>query len=156
MNRPFLCSPPTLALLALLATVGCKSDDTRRLRNVLLVSIDTLRADHLGCYGADGNPTPGIDRLAARGTRFENAYTAVPVTTPSHATAFTGTYPPRHGVRSNGGYRLPEDRQTLAELFREQGWATAAFVGGFPLDRQFGLAQGTADGAAVEGRHTDP
>jgi arylsulfatase A-like enzyme/Flp pilus assembly protein TadD len=111
-------------------------------RNVLLISIDTLRPDHLGCYGARGNPTPNFDRLAARGVRFESAYSAVPITTPSHATLFTGTFPPFHGVRSNGSFALSENRTTIAEILGKAGYATGGFVGAFPLDRQFGFAQG--------------
>jgi arylsulfatase A-like enzyme/Tfp pilus assembly protein PilF len=109
--------------------------------NVLLISIDTLRADHLGAY-ASRAVTPHLDRLASSGVVFENAVAHVPVTLPSHASLLTGTYPFRHGVRDNGSFRLAEDRETLAESFRAGGYRTAAFVGAFPLDSRFGLDQG--------------
>lgn len=139
--RPFalVALPLTIASLGLFA---CSKADARAPKNIVLVSVDTLRADHLGCYGAKGDPTPNIDRLAARGARFEKAWSAVPVTTPSHATLMTGTFPPFNGVRSNGSYSIAEDRTTLAEAMKKKGYETAGFVGAFPLDHQFGFAQG--------------
>ena len=109
--------------------------------NVLLITIDTLRWDRLGSYGATHNPTPVLDRLAARGTRFETAIAHVPLTAPSHASILTGLTPVRHGVRDNGAFVLTE-KITLASTFRAAGYATAAFVSGFPLDRRFGFAAG--------------
>ena len=109
--------------------------------NVLLITIDTLRWDRLGSYGASHNPTPVLDRLAARGTRFETAIAHVPLTAPSHASILTGLTPVRHGVRDNGAFVLTE-KITLASTFRAAGYATAAFVSGFPLDRRFGFAAG--------------
>jgi len=110
--------------------------------NVLVISLDTTRADRLGCYGYDGAETPTLDALAAGGIRFDDAVTAVPVTLPSHATIFTGLDPPRHGVRHNGEYCLEADSETLAELLRSNGYETAAFVSAFVLDARFGLDQG--------------
>ncbi len=110
--------------------------------NVLLVTIDTLRGDHLGCYGYKGADTPVLDALAARGTRFAVAVAHVPLTTPSHASILTGLTPPRHGLRDNGGFALPEGIPTLATLLHDAGYRTAAFVSGFPLDRRFGLGRG--------------
>ena len=109
--------------------------------NVLLITIDTLRWDRLGSYGATHNPTPVLDRLAARGTRFETAIAHVPLTAPSHASILTGLTPVRHGVHDNGAFVLTE-KITLASTFRAAGYATAAFVSGFPLDRRFGFAAG--------------
>lgn len=109
--------------------------------NVLLITVDTLRWDRLGSYGATHNPTPVLDRLAAGGTRFETAIAHVPLTAPSHASILTGLTPVRHGVRDNGGFVLTE-KITLASTFRAAGYATAAFVSGFPLDRRFGFAAG--------------
>src|SRR5262245_47272891 len=109
--------------------------------NVLLVTIDTLRADHLGCYGAK-TKTPTLDALAAEGVLFEKALSHVPLTLPSHASLFTGTYPIAHGIRDNGAFRLAETHRTLASLFRERGYRTGAFVASFPLDSRFGLDQG--------------
>lgn len=109
--------------------------------NVLLISVDTLRADHLGVYGAR-LATPHIDRLATEGVVFEKTVSHVPVTLPSHASLFTGTYPIHHGVRDNGSFRLEDDEETLAELFRTAGYRTGAFIGSFALDSRFGLDQG--------------
>jgi choline-sulfatase len=111
-------------------------------RNVLLITIDTLRADHLGCYGYTGIQTPAIDALAKEGIRCEWAFTPVPITLPSHTSIMTGMYPVSHGVLNNGEYRLDKSVKTLAQILRQHGLATAAFVGAFVLSRQFGLDQG--------------
>ena len=110
-------------------------------QNILLITIDTLRADALGSYGGRA-ATPNLDRLATQGLRFTFAHAHAVVTLPSHSSILTGRYPFEHGVRDNAGYRLDDKADTLAELARGQGFATGAFVGAFPLDRQFGLAQG--------------
>jgi arylsulfatase A-like enzyme/Tfp pilus assembly protein PilF len=110
--------------------------------NVLLVTIDTLRADRLGCYGHAAAATPTLDALAARGVRFATAVAHVPLTGPSHASLLTGLTPPGHGFRDNGGYALPAGVPTAAEDFRQAGYRTAAFVSGFPLDRRFGFDRG--------------
>jgi arylsulfatase A-like enzyme len=110
--------------------------------NLLLVTLDTTRADHIGAYGAVGAKTPRLDALAARGLRFSQALTTVPLTTPAHASLLTGNYPPTHGVRNNGEQPLSQEQNTLAELLRERGYRTSAFVSAFVLDRRFGLDQG--------------
>jgi arylsulfatase A-like enzyme/Tfp pilus assembly protein PilF len=111
--------------------------------NLLLVTIDTLRADHVGAYGAaDSGVTPAIDALAARGVRFDQAQTAVPLTGPSHATILTGLYPPSHGVRGNVVFTLTENHPTLATRLKRSGYRTAAFVGAYPVAAAFGFAQG--------------
>ncbi len=110
--------------------------------NVLLVSFDTLRADHLRCYGHAAIETPVIDGLAAEGVRFAHAISSVPLTLPSHSTMMTGLYPPRHGVRNNGTFCLEEAVTTLAEILQAKGYRTGAVVSAFVLDRRFGLAQG--------------
>jgi arylsulfatase A-like enzyme/Flp pilus assembly protein TadD len=110
--------------------------------NVLVITIDTLRADRLGAYGFAEIRTPAIDSLAANGVLFENCITPAPLTLPAHTSLFTGTYPLRHGVRDNGGFVVPPQATTLAELFRERAYATAAFVGSFVLDSRWGLEQG--------------
>lgn len=112
------------------------------IRNVVLVSIDTCRADHLSCYGFKRPTTPHIDAVARDGVLFLQALSPVPITTPAHSSMLTGTYPPTHGVRLNNGQRLADSNVTLAEILREAGYQTGAFVGGFPLDTQFGLNQG--------------
>jgi len=109
--------------------------------NVLLVTIDTLRADRVGAYGSALGATPTLDRLAAEGVRVERAYAHVPLTLPSHATILTGLYPFANGVRDNGTFRL-EGRPTLAHAFKSAGYRTAAFVGAFVLDARFGLNAG--------------
>ncbi|HEV8629226.1 MAG TPA: sulfatase-like hydrolase/transferase [Thermoanaerobaculia bacterium] len=112
--------------------------------NLLLVTLDTLRADHLGCYGRQGAETPALDRLAAGGLRFEQAQSAVPLTLPSHATILSGLLPPRHGLRDNGRGALPGDVETLATRLAGAGYRTGAFVGAFVLDHRYGLARGFA------------
>ena len=110
--------------------------------DVVLVTIDTLRADHVGCYGHPGAVTPVLDGLAARGVRFATAVAHVPLTGPSHASILTGRTPLGHGLRDNGGFALPAQATSLAEDFRKAGYRTAAFVSGFPLDRRFGFDRG--------------
>lgn len=110
--------------------------------NCIVISIDTLRADHLGCYGYKEIKTPNIDALASEGALFSKAYTPVPVTLPSHCSIFTGLSPIGHGVRNNGTFRLHDEQTTLAEIFQELGYRTGAFIGAFVLDNRFGLNQG--------------
>jgi len=110
-------------------------------RNILLVTIDTLRADALGAYGGHAS-TPNLDALASHGARFDFAHAHAVVTLVSHASILTGRYPYEHGIRDNTGYRLRADQPTAATLLKARGFSTAAFVGGFPLDRRFGLTPG--------------
>src|SRR5688500_2865133 len=110
-------------------------------QNVLLITIDTLRGDALGSYGGRA-ATPNLDGLARDGVRFTFAHAHAVVTLPSHVSIMTGRYPFDHNVRDNAGFRLADSAETLAEAARAKGFATGAFVGAFPLDRQFGLAQG--------------
>ncbi|MGD8628650.1 MAG: sulfatase-like hydrolase/transferase [bacterium] len=110
--------------------------------NVLLVSLDTVRPDHLGCYGYDAASTPNVDGVAHEGVIFTEALTSVPVTLPSHTSTLTGLYPLSHGVRVNALYVAPEELTTLAEVLRADGYSTGAFVGSLVLDSRFGLDQG--------------
>jgi arylsulfatase A-like enzyme/Tfp pilus assembly protein PilF len=110
--------------------------------NLLLISLDTLRADRLGVYGYSPAMTPRLDALAARGLRFAQATTVVPLTLPAHSSLFTGVFPPRHGVRDNGGFYLADDQVTLAEVLREKGYRTGGFVSSFVLDARWGIQQG--------------
>src|SRR6476660_4100019 len=110
-------------------------------RNVLLVTIDTLRSDAVGAYGGR-SPTPNLDALAAHGARFDFAHAHAVVTLVSHASILTGKYPYEHGIRDNTGYRLRPNEATAATLLKAAGFATGAFVGGFPLDHRFGLTPG--------------
>jgi choline-sulfatase len=110
-------------------------------RNVVIITIDTLRADHVGVYGYGAARTPVLDRLAREGVRYERAYATAPITLPSHASLMTGRYPPGHGARHNG-MRMDLKSLTLADAFAAAGYKTAAFVAAFPLDRRFGLIKG--------------
>ncbi len=110
--------------------------------NVLLITLDTTRADRLGCYGARGVETPNLDALAARGTRFSRAVAPVPLTLPSHTSLMTAELPGMHGVRDNGGFRVGAEKLTLAEVLAEKGWATGGFVSAYVLDHRWGIAQG--------------
>lgn len=109
--------------------------------NVLLVTIDTLRADAVGAYATSG-ATPWIDRLAAAGVRFDEARAHNVVTLPSHANILSGRLPPDHGVRDNAGFRFPAARDTMATLLKARGYRTGAFVSAFPLESRFGLGRG--------------
>jgi arylsulfatase A-like enzyme/Flp pilus assembly protein TadD len=110
--------------------------------NVLLVTIDTLRADRVGAYGSSRGLTPTIDRLAAEGLRFETTYAHVPLTLPSHTSLMTGAYPFVNGVRDNGSFRFDGSRPTLASTLKAAGYRTGAFVAAFVLDARFGLNAG--------------
>lgn len=123
--------------------------------NVLLISVDTLRADHLSCYGGK-IPTPAFDSLAARSVLFEQAISQVPLTLPSHTTLLTGLFPDQHGVRNNENFALSSDALTVAEVFRSHGYATGAVVGSFSLDSSFGLSQGFQDYEDHIGTGDDP
>lgn len=111
--------------------------------NVVIVTIDTTRADHLGCYGNSRAQTPTLDRLAAEGVRYEACYAPAPLTLPSHCTIMTGLYPFSHGVHDNGE-QLDLAATTLAEVLSDRGYRTGAAVGAFVLDRRFSLDQGFA------------
>ena len=110
--------------------------------NIILVTADTRRADHLPAYGYQQVSTPNLDRFAESGVLFENTHTVVPLTLPSHSSMFTGTFPMYHGVRDNGGYYLDEKQVTLAETLKEHGYRTGGFVAAFVLDSRWGLNQG--------------
>lgn len=129
------------ALLAA-ALAGFTLIRQQRPPNVLLVSIDTLRADRVGSYGYAAAQTPALDALAARGLRFAQATTVAPLTLPAHASLFTGTFPTYHGVRDNGQFYLADEHATLAETLKARGYRTGGFVGAFVLDRRWGIGQG--------------
>jgi len=114
----------------------------KRPRNLLLVSLDTTRADRLGCYGYAAAQTPRLDALAGGGVRFANATTVVPLTLPAHTSLMTGTFPGTHGVRDNGGFYVSDDQVTLAEVLKERGYRTGGFIGAFVLDSRWGIQQG--------------
>ena len=109
---------------------------------IVIISVDTLRADHLAVYGYRGVSTPAIDALARDSIVFENAYCQAPLTLPSHTTLLTGLLPTQHGVRDNVGFRLAPDHPTLAAVLKERGYSTGAAVSSFALRRDRGLAAG--------------
>ncbi len=136
------------ALLALLAVLGACKKEGRLAdasgNNLLLVTLDTTRADRIGAYGDSRAATPTIDRLAREGVRFERAYTAAPLTLPAHVTLMTGREPQAHQVRNNGTYSLRPEETTLAEIFQQAGFSTMAMIAAFVLEKKFGLDQGFA------------
>jgi arylsulfatase A-like enzyme/Flp pilus assembly protein TadD len=127
-----------------LALSSCRSESSpaRGRLNLLLVTIDTLRADRLGCYGYSKIETPNLDKIARQGVLFENAVAPAPLTAPSHASMMTGLNPIRHKVRNTGGFVVSPSETTLAKILQGQGWDTAAFVGSSVLKRRFGFNQG--------------
>lgn len=147
-------APRGLAWLALaLAGLACRAPRealgalpgglTPRQLNLLLVTLDTTRADRIGAYARlrgtrEFVATPNLDALAARGTLFADAVSVTPLTLPAHSTILTGLLPAAHGVRDNGGFRLPPERSTLAELLAGRGWRTGGFVAAYVLDRKWG------------------
>jgi arylsulfatase A-like enzyme len=131
------------SLLALAAVCGCAREPAAP-RNLVLITIDTLRSDRVGAYGNPRVRTPHLDRLAAQGVLFQNATSQIPSTLPSHASILTGRYPTSHGVHDNGVYFLDARESTLAEMLAELGFDTAGFVSAFVLDRRFGIDQGFA------------
>jgi len=143
------CTFLAIAALAILSSCGRKNAPSgeipaaARPRNLLLVTIDTLRADRLGCYGYAQVETPHLDALARRGALFENAVAQAPLTAPSHASMMTGLNPTAHKVRNTGGFVLA-GFETLATLLERRGFDTAAFVGSSVLKKRFGLGQGFA------------
>ena len=139
MRSPFVGAVVAAALLTILASCGGTGS---RPDAVVLITLDTTRADRLGCYGHDRAETPNLDRFASEAVRFDQASATVPVTLPSHASMFTGLNPPVHGIRYNGMYRLREESVTVAELLQERGWRTAGMPAAFPLNAQTGIGQG--------------
>lgn len=140
-DHVFLLAISLIALGVLGRPPAVRADPAKRL-NLLLVTIDTLRADRVGAYGSNRRLTPSLDRLAAGGVTFTRAFAHTPMTLPSHANILLGRVPPDHGVHDNANFIVPGEFLTLAEHLGGQGYATGAFVGGFPLDSFFGLDQG--------------
>ncbi|MBN1274027.1 MAG: sulfatase-like hydrolase/transferase [Candidatus Aminicenantes bacterium] len=128
-------------MLCLLVIFVPASDETKP-KNILLITIDTLRADRLSCYDSRHVPTPHIDRLAADGAVFKRAFAHNPLTLPSHTNILLGTTPLQHGVSDNVDFIVKKEQLSLAEFLKEKGFATAAVIGATPLDSRFGLDQG--------------
>src|SRR5262245_12726234 len=141
---PKACTAAGFAIATLAAAgIACRTGaPTIAGPNILLITVDTLRADHLGSYGYAGAATPTFDALARRGLRFDRAMTVTPLTLPAHASLMTGTFPGYNGVRDNAGFALADDQTTLAEALGARGYRTGAFVAAFVLDRRWGLSQG--------------
>jgi arylsulfatase len=140
MNTGRLTAIAALAAVALALTCGRKSDEPR-FKHVVLISIDTARADRFGCYGNSKGATPAIDRLASEGVRFKNAMVAAPTTLPSHTALMTGTFPHTHGVPRNQ-YAVDDGNVMLAEVLHEHGFRTGGFIGAMPLSTPFHFRQG--------------
>ena len=130
-----------LAIFALLM-LGSAGARAGQPANVVLITLDTLRPDHLGCYGYTSIQTPHIDQLAGSGARFTQAFTPVPVTLPSHTSLLTGMFPLATTVHDFTGNRVPPGTTTLAKILHDHGYSTAAFIGAPVLDSSFGLNQG--------------
>lgn len=128
-------------ILLLLLTDRTRGQEARR-PNILLITLDTTRADHLGCYGYGKPTSPNVDRLASQGARFVSAFASLPITLPSHTTMMTGLYPFRTGVRDNGPASLPASTPLLASILKGRGYQTLAYVSSVVLDRAFGLDRG--------------
>ena len=148
IRRAFVSGICTLAVASL---VSCKStpkqnagDTALKPINVVLITLDTVRADHLHCYGNEKIKTPNIDALAARGVLFEKAVAQTPLTQPSHASMFTGENPNVHNVRDTGGFALQPSSVTMATILQRHGWDTAGFISASVLTKLFGFNQGFA------------
>jgi arylsulfatase A-like enzyme/Tfp pilus assembly protein PilF len=152
MKPRCMTAPAAVCLFGVVALASCKSakktesEKRAALRplNVVVVTIDTLRPDHVQCYGYRHVETPTLDSLAQRGVLFEQAVAQTPLTPPSHASIFTGQYPTAHHVRNTGGFILPSSSRPLAKILQEQGWDTAAFIGSAVLKKIFGFNLGFA------------
>ncbi|MCH2107144.1 MAG: sulfatase, partial [Planctomycetes bacterium] len=110
--------------------------------NLLLVTFDTTRADRIGCYGYEGASTPVLDALARDGALFEHCIAPAPITLPSHSTLLTGLQPYSHGARNNGTHKMGSDVPSIAQMLKEEGFATGAVISAFVLDSRFGLDSG--------------
>ena len=122
-------------LLALgIADTSCRAGSPTRLPlNLVVITLDTTRADRLGPYGYPNAGTPNLDALAQDGVLFDHASTSAPITLPAHSSLFTGRFPPQHGVRDNGGYFLSDKEQTLAETLKARGYATGGFIAAYAV-----------------------
>ncbi len=139
-----MSTPKKLIALALFALVAC-GDDAAPKKNVILITLDTTRADYLSCYGVHAGVTPNLDALAAQGTRFDMAISTAGVTPVSHASILTGLNNQEHRLRvlsADGGFRLPDDVATLATVLAKEGYKTVAVHSALPVSRHFGFQRG--------------
>jgi arylsulfatase A-like enzyme/tetratricopeptide (TPR) repeat protein len=155
-ERTRLAAVVAVLAVGVSASAGCRGPAVRSAagRPLVLISIDTLRSDHLRIYGYSALQTPAFDALARDSIVFERAFSHYPLTLPSHASVFTGLLPPGHGVRNNKGYALADAHETLAERMRAAGYQTAGFVSSMVLRADTGIAQGfdTYDAPGDQGR----
>jgi len=128
--------------LFLTSPLSASASGREKAKNVLIISVDTLRPDRLSCYSTEYCQTANIDALASKGVLFERAFAHTPTTLASHVSIMLGTTPLHHGIHENANFILSEDFTTLAEYLKSKGYATGAFIGAFPLDSRFGLSQG--------------
>jgi arylsulfatase A-like enzyme/Flp pilus assembly protein TadD len=147
---------PRALRLGLLCTVLLCACSRGPAPNLLLVTFDTTRYDHLGCTGDPEARTPVVDALAERGLLFDRTFASAPLTLPSHTTMLTGLEPLTHGVHHNGRFRASDELETLAEMLRDHGYATGAFVSAFVLDPRYNLSQGFDVYSAETRRKSDP
>ena len=132
-----------IALAAVItAIVAYRHFSAPKIRHIVLISMDTTRADYLSCYGYQHKTTPNIDAVAAEAVRFEQAIAPIPLTLPSHSTMLTGTIPPYHGIHDNLNYMLADSNLTLAEMLKAAGYTTGGIISSYVLEDSFGLAQG--------------
>lgn len=132
-----------LAVALLLSTPACRpTGEARAPRNLVLITLDTTRADRLGCYGSKTVRTPNLDGIAAGGTVFDRAFTTAPITGPAHTSILSGTFPPFHQVRDNDIYRVPKDLPWLPSILKQHRFRTAAMVAAFPLRSGVGFSRG--------------
>ena len=140
--RPVLFGLLLVAVVVMLWILSGRNKSPDGIRNVLLISLDTCRADHLSCYGYPHKTTPNIDKIAEEAVLFEHVVSPVPLTMPAHSSMLTSTIPPYHGVRDNSYYQLGKSNLTIAEILQQNGFTTGAIISSFVLDAQFGLNQG--------------
>ena len=147
----FVAGSAVMLILAMvsvcLALFVCSCDregncDSAKAKHVILISIDTCRADHLSCYGYGHETTPGIDSIAKKSAVFENTISTAPFTLPAHTSMLCGTVPAYHGVHDNFRYQVDTSNLTVAEVMQQHGYRTVAIVSSFVMDSQFGLDQG--------------
>ena len=132
-----------IALAAMItAIVAYRHSSAPKIRNIVLISMDTTRADYLSCYGYQHKTTPNIDAVAAEAVQFEQAIAPIPLTLPSHSTMMTGTIPPYHGIHDNLNYMLADSNLTLAEMLKAAGYTTGGIISTYVLEDGFGLDQG--------------
>src|SRR2546425_7355854 len=129
-------------LLAFAHLAVATDSRAKKAPNIILITLDTVRADHLGCYGNKNIYTPTLDALGRDGVVFERAISQVPLTWPSHAAILTGMYPFQNGVQDFTGQPLDSRFRSVAQAFKQHGYATGAVVSAFVLDRSWGLARG--------------